>query len=198
MKIALISAGAIFGLVTLVSVPSYISAYNYGNRAEAHIHTSYENNENILAQYGQKVAEAVGVTTIATEQIEGLLTGSLQARYGADGANANFLAIQETFPNLDPGMYTQIQRIVEAGRNDFATEQTKLVDAKRAYITALGTFWQGTWMSIAGYPSINVGYPLGTEDDYPVISTARAQDAFKTGVECGNALSAATGTDNCN
>jgi hypothetical protein len=197
MKIALISAGAILGLVTVVSVPSYIGAYNYGNRAEAQIDAIYQNNENVLAQYGQKVAEAVGVTSIAAEQMEGLLTGSLQARYGDDGAQANFLAIQESFPGLDQGIYVQIQRIVEAGRNDFQKEQTKLVDAKRAYNTALGSFWQGTWMSMAGYPSINVGYPLGTEDDYPVISTARANQTFETGEECGNALTAANGTDDC-
>jgi hypothetical protein len=176
---------------------SLVSAYNYGNRAQTQIVAIYENNENILAQYGQKVAEAVGVTTIAKEQMEDLLTGSLEARYGADGAQSTVLAIQEAFPGLDQGIYVQIQRIVEAGRNDFTREQTKLVDAKRAYITALGSLWQGSWMSVAGYPSINVGYPLGTEDDYPVISTARAKKTFETGVECGNALSAATGTDDC-
>lgn len=197
MKTALIIGGIILGLIALIVVPSYISAYNYGNRAQNQIVAIYQNNENILAQYGQKVAEAIGVTEIQTKQIEGLLTGSLQARYGDDGAQANMLAIQESFPNLDMGTYTQIQRIIEAGRNDFQNAQTLLVDAKRAYTTALGTFWQGTWMSMAGYPSINVGYPLGTQDDYPVITTARADKAFETGKECGNAVSAATGSDDC-
>lgn len=185
-------------LIVLAAVGiSYISAANYGNSAQVRIHTMYENNQNILASYGQKVAEAVGVTEIATDQMNDLITGANESRYGVEGAQATVLAVQEAFPNLDSTQYVQIQRIIEAGRNDFQREQTKLVDAKRSYIDSLGSVVRGSFLSMAGYPTINVGYPLGTQDDYPIISTKRASKAFETGVECGNAVTAANGTDGC-
>jgi hypothetical protein len=66
--------------------------------------------------------------------------------------------------------------MVEAGRIEFAAAQTKLVDQKRVYETALGSFWQGTWMTVAGYPKIDLA-------EYQIVSTTRADEAFKTGVE---------------
>ena len=174
-------------------VVAIISANNYGNAAQVSIHTMYQNNENIFAQYGQKVAEAVGVTAIAKADMVDLLSGSLEARYGSGGSQATLMAVTEAFPVLDQGIYTQVQRIIEAGRNDFTVAQTQLIDAKRSYVTALGSFPKGQFLSMMGYPSINIGYPLGTEDDYPIISTTRAADTFESGVEVDNALIAATG-----
>lgn len=197
MKAALAIVGGLIVIVGVWFVSSFVSAKNYGNSAQVQIHAQYEANENQFAQYGQKVAEAVGVANIAADQMADLLTGSLEARYGGNGAQAQLLAIQEAFPGLDQGVYTQIQRIVEAGRNDFTQAQNRLVDLKRSYQDALGSFPQGMFLDMAGYPSINIGYPLGTQDDYPIISTQRAQNTFETGVECGNALTAANGTDNC-
>ncbi len=189
--------GGLFALILAAVAISYISASNYGNSAQVRIHTMYENNQAILASYGQKVAEAIGVTNIATDQMNDLITGANESRYGADGAQATVLAVQEAFPNLDSTQYVQIQRIIEAGRNDFQREQTKLVDAKRSYIDSLGSVVRGSFLSMAGYPTINVGYPLGTQDDYPIITTKRASKAFETGVECENAVTAANGTDGC-
>jgi len=189
--------GGLFALILAAVTISYISASNYGNSAQVRIHTMYENNQNILASYGQKVAEAIGVTEIAADQMNDLITGANESRYGVEGAQATVLAVQEAFPNLDSTQYVQIQRIIEAGRNDFQREQTKLVDAKRSYVDSLGSVVRGSFLSMAGYPTINVGYPLGTQDDYPIITTKRASKAFETGVECGNVVTAAKGTDGC-
>lgn len=197
MKAVLIIGGIVCAAFIAIFAASFIGAKNQGNAMEVRIDAMYQDNQNIMAQYGQKVAEAIGVTSIATDQMKQLLSGSLAARYGDKGAQAGMLAIQESFPNLDQTKYTEIQRIIEAGRNDFQVAQTKLVDAKRVYVTALGSFPNGSFMSMAGYPRINIGYPLGTKDDYPIISTARAQSAFKTGTECGNAVTAANNTDGC-
>lgn len=197
MKSIIAIIGGLALIIAIWFVSSFISAKNYGNSAQVQIHAQYDANENMFAQYGQKVAEAVGVANIAKEDMADLLTGSLEARYGSNGAQSTLLAVQEAFPGLDQGVYTQIQRIIEAGRNDFTREQNRLVDLKRSYVDALGSFPRGMFLDMAGYPSINVGYPLGTQDDYPIISTQRAQNTFESGVECGNALTAATGSDDC-
>ncbi len=184
MKTTYVFFGAIASIF-LVSAISYISAANNGNRSEQSIHAAYEDNENILSQYGQKVQEAAGVTALQRDDLIAVFTGANQSRYGTDGSEATFQWITEQNPNLNQETYLQVQRIVEAGRNEFQNAQTRLVDAKRGYRTSLGSFWTGLWLGFAGYPKINIGYPIGTSDDYPAISTTRAQDAFDKGVEGG-------------
>ena len=178
---ALIGAG-LFGVVLMVLVGSYISSYNKGNRYENQIVATYENNENILAQYGQKVQEAAQIPGMQRDDMKEVVTSALSARYGEDGSKAMFQFIKEQNPNIDSKVYVQIQQIIEAGRTEFSVAQTMLVDQKRAFKTELGSFWTGMWMGFAGYPNINVGF-RGGKDDYPVISTARASDAFEKGQE---------------
>jgi len=184
MKTAVVVASLI-GMVFLVGIVSYISAANKGNRSEQSVAAAYDANQNILAQYGQKVQEAASVTTLQRDDMIAVFTGANESRYGKTGSAATFQWIKEQNPSLDQATYVQVQRIVEAGRNEFQSAQNRLVDVKRNYRTALGNFWEGMWLGFAGYPRINIGYPIGAKDDYPVISTGRAQDAFKAGKEEG-------------
>lgn len=180
----ILSATGILITIFIIGLVSYVSAYNYGNRAENEIVAAWENNENILAQYGQKITEAAQVTEMQRDDVAAILTGGLEARYGADGSQAMFQWLQEQNPNVGPEVYTKVQQLVEAGRNEFKVAQTRLVDSKRSYRTALGSLWQGRlWLNLAGYPTINVGFPNGSQDDYSVITTQRAGDAFESGVE---------------
>lgn len=165
--LAVLVAGiGIFGL-------SYVSAYNTGNRLEASIRGTYENNQNILAQYSNAVAEAAQVPAMQRDDLSQVVTDALNARYGQEGARAVFQAIQEQNPQIDSAVYTKIQQIIQAGRKDFEIGQTRLVDQKRVYETALGSFWKGTWMRVAGYPKIDLA-------DYAVVTNARTDEAFTT------------------
>ena len=168
----------IVALIGLIGAMSYVSAYNYGNATEVGIKATYENNRNILAQYGQKVQEAAQVPDMYKDDLIKVTTAAIQGRYGPDGSKATMQWLKEQNPTLDAGLYKKIQQIIEAGRNDFQNSQTKLVDQKRSYETASGSFWQGMWLRMAGYPKINLS-------DYKIISTDRADDAFKAGKESG-------------
>jgi hypothetical protein len=173
--LAISSAIVIFGAVAFSAV-SYISAYNLGNRLEQNIVATYENNRNVLAQYGNRVSEAAQIPAMQRDDLTQVVTAALEGRYGEDGSQAVFQWIQEQNPQIDSTVYVQLQRIIEAGRIEFANEQTKLVDQKRVYETALGSFWKGTWLNISGYPSINL-------DDFQIVSTSRANEAFEFGIE---------------
>lgn len=175
----------VVAVIALVVAASYVTAYNYGNRAEQTILAVWENNENILAQYGQKIQEAAQVATMQRDDVAAILTGGMDARYGENGSQAVFQWIQEQNPNVGPEVYTKIQQLVEAGRNEFQDAQTRLIDQKRGYRTQLGSLWRGTFLKFAGYPRINIGYPIGTQDDYEPITTTRAANVFETGVEEG-------------
>lgn len=173
---ALFVTAVIAGGIVGTGVVSYISAYNTANRLEQQIQATYEDNQNVLAQYSNRIAEAAQVPAMQRDDLTAVVTAALEGRYGEDGSQAVFQWIQEQNPQIDSTVYVQLQRMIEAGRIEFAAAQTKLVDQKRIYETALGSFWQGTWMSVAGYPRIDLA-------EYQIVSTVRADEAFETGIE---------------
>lgn len=162
--------------VVLILIMSYVSAFNSANRMETNIKATYESSESVLANYGRAVAEVAQVPAMQRDDLTQVVTAALEGRYGEEGSQATFQWIQEQNPNVDPAVYVQIQRVIEAGRNDFALEQRKLVDQKRIYTENLGSLWTGTWMNVAGYPRIDL-------DEYQIITSERASEAFDTGLE---------------
>lgn len=167
---------SVLSFIVLLTV-SYISNQNYGNEAENQIKAEYSNMENILAQYSLKVAEASQVPQMKTEDLSRVTKEALSGRYGANGSQAVFQWIQENYPGkVTDSLYVQIQQIIEAGRDKFENAQTKFIDTKKVYETNLGYFWKGFWLRVVGYPKINL-------DDYKIISSGHAQEAFKTKVD---------------
>jgi hypothetical protein len=175
MKGFLIGLVAVLGVVGLVVV-LVISAYNTANRLETGIKAAWTDNQNVLAQYSNRVAEAAQIPEMQKEDLKEVVTAALDARYGEDGSRALFQMIQEQNPTIDSTVYVQLQRIIESGRTDFQVAQTKLIDQKRVYETALGSFPRGFIMKMVGFPRV----PL---DTYNIVINDRTEDAFKTGKE---------------
>lgn len=172
----LIAALSVIGLVLVfifVCVASYISAYNYGNRMEKQLVAKYQDNENVLSSGYQQLKGVVGVTKIATEDQINIFRAAVQGRYGADGSKAVFQMIVEQNPQVDPKLYQKVQLVVESTQKEFQIAQTGMLDIKRSYETALGSFWTGLWLSVAGYPKIDL-------NKYTIVSSDAASEAFKT------------------
>lgn len=178
----------VLAAVAFVLIASYVTNANYGNRAEQTIRATWEDNENVLAQYSLKVMEVAQVPSMYKADVIEIYSAALEGRYGEEGSQAMFQFLKEQNPNIDASLYTNIQQIMEAGRNEFKVAQTRLVDAKRVYVTNLGYVWKGFWLETAGYPTLNVGFQGGT-DDYRIITSDYAIDAFETGVDKGIVLS---------
>ena len=168
-------------LVVLVAISSYFSAASYGNDLESQLRAQQTNNKNILGQYGQKVLEVAQVPDMYKKDLVELTQAAIGGRYGENGSQATFQMIKEQNPNLDPGMYKQIQQVIESGRNDFTNGQTHLIDVRRQYEKALGSPWQGFWLRIAGYPRVKL-------EDFDIVSTDRADTAFKNKKEDGHII----------
>lgn len=178
---ALIATLSIAGVLVFIGgalAISYVSASNRGNQMEQAIQATWENNENILAQFGQKVLEATQVPEMARDDIMLTTKAAIEGRYGTDGSKALFQAITEQNPTVDPELYRKVQQLIEGGRNEFQAGQTRLIDQKRSYTTALGSFWGGMWMRFAGYPKLDL-------DKYKSITTERASTIFTNGKETG-------------
>ena len=176
MKTALAILGVVV-VVAFIALGSFISNYNYGNRAEKALQAEYTNMENILAQYSLKVREVAQVPGMKTEDLQKVTRDAMSGRYGENGSKAVFQWIQENYPGqVTDATYVQIQQVMEAGRNEFKNAQTKFIDGKRAYETNLGYLWKGFWLNLAGYPKIDLA-------KLKIISSGHAQKAFETGVD---------------
>lgn len=169
--IILIGIGIIFGGVCY-------NAAVYGNAVEKEIPAAYVNNQNVLSQYSNKIGEMAQVPTMYKNDLSDLYKGAMGGRYGEDGSKAMFQFIKEVNPSIDASMYTSIQQAMRAGRTKFENAQKILIEKKRVYKTKLGHPWSGMWLSMAGYPTINL-------DDYKILMSTYANDAFEKGVEDG-------------
>jgi hypothetical protein len=147
---------AVVGIVVFTCASSYISAYNYGNRAERNIEAAWTNNQNVLGQYTLKVQELVQVPEMYKNDLKEVVTSALSARYGANGSKAVMNWLKESNIPFDSKLYVKMAQVIESGRNEFTREQTRLIDEKRAYETQLGYFWTGFWLRMAGYPKIDL------------------------------------------
>lgn len=173
-----LAGGGVIAFLLLIVVSSYISAFNYGNLMENQLKAEWSNNQNILAQYQQKMLEAAQVPEMYKNDFKEVATAAIQGRYGEEGSKAVFQWLQEQNPNLDSRVYLKLQQLIEAGRDEFKIAQTKMIDIKRQYETALGYFWQGLWLKIAGYPKVDLAM-------YKPITTDRVEQTFQRGKEDG-------------
>lgn len=172
--IAAIAAG-IFAL--------YVSSANLGNRSENNIKSVWENNQNILGQYTLKIQEMAQVPDMYKNDLKEVMTSVMTARQGPNGSQATVQFFKEHNIQIDTGMYTKIQQVQEAGRNEFQANQTRLIDVKQTYRERLGAIPSKWFLGMAGYPTIKVGYPNADIDDFKPIVAVDTRDAFKTGVQ---------------
>ncbi len=179
MKTGTIITLSVIGLLATIAIANYISYANFGNRSERGLEGTATNNQNILAQYGQKVMEVASVSEIYRDDVQNTTTAAIQGRYGENGSKAIFQMLREQNPTLDSKIYTQIQQVMESGRNEFQQAQSKLIDQRRVYQTALGNVWAGFWLNMAGYPKVDLA------TTYIPITTDRAAAVFKAGKESG-------------
>lgn len=172
--VLLLAIAGVFAVILATLGMSYVSAFNTGNSFEQRIKAQYESNQNNMSQYQTKIIEMAQVPDMYRDDLAKIIKETMEGRYGDDGVKSTITMISEQNPNLDPSMYTKIQQAIEAGRNDFKVAQDQLIDVKRSYETALGSWWGGMWLRIAGYPKIKL-------DDYKILKTDKVVKQFEEG-----------------
>jgi hypothetical protein len=169
----------VFALIASLVVVSYISNANLGNRLEVAIKAKYADNENVYANGTQKVMEIAQVPSMYAADLQKVVTAAIQGRYGPNGSQATMQWIKEAGLSIDASMYTKIQQVIEAFRNEFQQSQTALLDMCRNYETLRGTVWTGMWLSIAGYPKRDI------DKMCTIVSTDKAAKTFETKRDSG-------------
>ncbi len=175
--------GVIASLVVIVAIGavvigSFASAKNYGAKTEANLRAAQADSRNVFAQAGQKIREVVQVPQMYTDDFNRVTETAIKARVGENGSQATVQWFKEQNPQLDSSVYTKIQQIIEASRKDFENAQRRQIDVRRQYEGAIGSFWRGFWLGVAGYPKVDL-------DTFDIVSTAEADRAFETKQEAG-------------
>ena len=169
----------ILGIIAAIAITCGLSAWsaaNYGNRQVNLIKKQHENMQNVLSAYSLKLKEAAQIPDMYKDDLKEVYKAVLEGRYGENGSKAMFQFFQEKNPNFDSSLYTKLQQIIEAGRDEFKVEQTKLLDLKNSFETNLGYVWTGMWMKLAGYSKEDVA-------EYKIIKSDHATKAFESGVD---------------
>lgn len=174
--IVTLSILGVFAVIAGMLVMMLVNAANFGNRSEVNIKKVWENNQNILGQYTLKVQEIASVPEMYKSDLKEVMTSVMTARMGADGSKAVFQFFKEQNIPFDSAMYGKIQQVIEAGRNEFQNAQTRLVDEKAGYQTALGSIPQGWFLSFAGYPKIDL-------DKYKPVVAGDTAKVFEQGTQ---------------
>jgi hypothetical protein len=181
----LIIGGSIVGgivLLIVILIGAYSNAVAFGSQQEQLINATWENNKNILGTYTTKVAEMAQVPAMARDDLSKVISSSMTARYGADGSTATMQWIKENYPGqVDNKLYERIQATIDAGRTDFQTNQTTLLDEKRVYQTNLNYLFKGALLKMAGYPKTDLS-------KFNIVTSTSAEKSFSTGTDDGVTL----------
>lgn len=153
---------------------TYVSYNDYAVSIEEQIETKYEDNQNIHAQYALKIMELAKVPKMYANDITTLYKQVVTGTFGEDGSKAMFQFIKTANPNLDPQLYSVIQKEIIAGRTKFENAQTELLDMTRGYNTVLKRFWGKLWLQeFNSFPKIDL-------KKYTPVITDSTREAFET------------------
>lgn len=173
MKKILAGLGIGFVAIIVLTVMSVVGIYNSCVNFEAGIKAQYTQNQNNYDKLFKSVAETAQVPKMYAKDLEQLYTSTTRTRYGAGGSKAVFQFIKEQNPNLDAGLYRQIQQVIEGGRIDFEAQQKSLIDRKRVYESqVLNTAVTGHIAKLMGFPKINL-------DEMGIVTSDETDGAFK-------------------
>lgn len=135
-----------------VAAVNYKSAAQLGQEMESSIKATWEANEGSLQAYEAAILDAAGIQGASREELRDLVQGAILGRYGNQGANKVFKAINANNPNPSQDLYDLIRENVTAGSIELQEGQASLVQLKQEYENALADSWNGMWLSAAGYP----------------------------------------------
>lgn len=156
MKALLIGFMVFTLMVTGLFGASYIGAVNSGAKFEANIEKFHKSSQNTLSSYTLKLKEAAKVPEMYVESLRNLIKDTFEGRYGEGGSKATMQWIKENNINVDPSVYTKLQVIIDAGREDFKLSQDRKLEICSQYEMERNYFWKGLWFNVAGFPKKDI------------------------------------------
>ena len=131
----IITVSILIGLFLIVAVGAGTlwSNRNTAVSLEERIDAKHTSNKSDYDNMWKKFVELTQVSELQADHYKEIYSGLIQGRY--EDPNLLFKMVREDNPKLDGGVYTQIQREISAGRNQFNNNQSSLADMIREYNT---------------------------------------------------------------
>jgi len=145
--------------------------YNTAVQMETTITAQYDQNKNNYTKMFNSFKETAQVPDMYIDGLKKVYDSAIQGRYGKDGAKAMFTWIQEQNPQVDSKLYTKIQTLIEANRNDFEANQKTLIDKKQIYQVYYKQMPRGFVLGVLGFPKIDM-------EKYGIVTSVETEKAF--------------------
>lgn len=177
----------ILGIAAIAAIVIYagcsISAAGSANDMENQVISSWDRGKNELSAHTATIAELAQLPAMQRDDLKEVLKEALTASDSNKGNQMVIGWLQQAVPNLDKSIYNKIAAAIESGRLNYKQAQNELIAVKKIYRTELGSPIMGYFYKRGGYPTLNIGWPHGAKDDFPVIVTAAANEAYSTGID---------------
>lgn len=150
-----------------------LGLYNGAIQMEQTLTAQYDQNRNNYSKMFNSLREAAQVPEMYIDGLKKVYDSVMVNRYGKDGSKAMFNWIKEHNPNVDSSLYTKLQSMIEANRNEFESNQKSLIDKKQIYQVYLKTMPQSFVLGFLGFPKIDL-------DKYSIVTSDETEAAFDT------------------
>lgn len=187
----LLAAGVSLALVGIVVFFSMTGWYSDAVKLENTTKAQYRSNQNSYDAFWKTVKETAQVPDKYKEDFKQLLVAETSAKFGPEGSKAAFQWFQDRQINFDASQYRKIQDVIESGRQDFKRSQDELLDKQRKVQDMTQGYWGSMLASHYDFPRTLSGELAPPRDldgdskltvlDYPIVTSAKTQEAFRTG-----------------
>lgn len=150
----MVGIGLLLLLLGIVAVGC--SKYSSFVRHENAIEAEQLEVENTHAAFYKTVKAEGGVFVQYGDMIKEIIRTNKVSTFGADGAKQMFLMLKDSYPNMEPGIATKLQQLIEAGFNKIESRQTDKIDECKAYKNEYGTPPGNIVAGIFGFPRVNI------------------------------------------
>lgn len=127
---------ALVGAILVLLVGSIIGIKCIGwNNQEVDLRNSFVAQEKVTHSYFDKMwkimKQQAGITEKYASDFKGIYSSIMEGRYSSGGGMMKW--VQERNPTFDSTMYTKLMNSIEAQREGFHREQSRLIDIQRSH-----------------------------------------------------------------
>jgi hypothetical protein len=135
------------------------------------IKTKQLNNTNVYDNMWKKISQTAQVTQKDRDSLKDIFNSYAQARSGNGDGQAVMKWIKEAVPNVDTTTMLNLQNTITSARNEFARNQTELLDLANEHNTMFDVFPSNIVLSMFNRHKI----------DAKLVTSTRTDNAFSTG-----------------
>lgn len=167
---------ATIGIIALMIIFSVIGTFNDFSRIETKAKAVQTDNRNVLDNTRKAIREAASVSDAEVSALEKIIVGYAAARgEGGNGGDNNTVSIgmlREAVPSITSvETLSRLQNIVVAGRREWQSAQTRLIEIKRQGDEMLAVFPSGFILRTFGRSPIEI----------KIVTSSETEENFQTG-----------------